>query len=234
MRQMQIDFNEEKHEYTVDGEKVPSVSEILFPLSAEQYGGINPIVLQEAARRGRIVHELCEAVDYGLDLEEDEEAMEFAPYVDAYYAFLIDHEVEWEMSERIVWMPRFAPQGSPDSDNVVYAGTVDRFGEVDGEMAVVDIKTYASLSTDSQMTTSCQTQLYKDAVFWTRGENTEWAYDSIKRFILHLKKDGKYRLVDLDSFDEARGWNSGAVARELTQLWWQKQAARNAGRKKKK
>ena len=230
------------NEYSVEGEKVPSVSEILAPLSADRYGAINPIVLQEAARRGRIVHELCEAVDYGLDLGEDEEAMEFAPYVDAYYAFLLEHEVDWHMSEEIVFKSRYIEEKVP-----LYAGTIDRYGMVDGELAVVDIKTYSSLGTDEQMGASCQTALYRDALI-SMGEaedprygainptvlQTEGDYDgAIKRYVLHLKKDSKYRLADLGKFDLERGWNSGAVAWELYHLWAHKQEVYKSGRKRK-
>lgn len=230
---MKIDFDPEKHEYSVDGEKVPSVSELLASLSAERYGAINAITIQEAARRGRIVHELCEAVDYGLELDDDEDAMEFSPYVDAYCAFLIEHEAEWLMSEEIVYNSRYKEEKMP-----VYAGTVDRFGVVDGHMAVVDIKTYSSLGTDEQMAASCQTALYRDAII-SMGPmpepQTESEYDEvIKRYVLHLKKDGKYRLADLGKFDLDRGWNSGAVAWELIHLWQHKQEVYKTGRKRKK
>ena len=230
---MKIDFNEEKHEYSVNGEKVPSVSEILAPLSADRYGGLNTITLQEAARRGRIVHELCEAVDYGLDLGEDEEAMEFAPYVDAYCAFLLEHDVNWHMSEQIVSYTRYGGEKVP-----IYAGTVDRFGLVDGNLAVVDIKTYSSLGTDEQMAASCQTVLYRDAII-SMGPmpepHTEGEYEEvIRRYVLHLKKDGKYRLADLGKFDIDRGWNSGAVAWGLYRMWEHKQDVYKTGRKKKK
>lgn len=229
---MKIDFDPEKHEYSVDGEKVPSVSELLAPLSAERYGAINPIILQEAARRGHIVHELCEAVDLGLDLDEDEDAMEFAPYVDAYYAFLLEHEVDWHMSEEIVFNTRYGGEKIP-----LYAGTIDRYGMVDGELAVVDIKTYSSLGTDEQMGASCQTALYRDALISMEAvaePQTEGDYEgAVKRYVLHLKKDGKYRLADLGKFDLERGWNSGAVAWELYHLWAHKQEVYKTGRKRK-
>ena len=227
-----IEFNEEKHEYTYDGEKVPSVTELIAPLSAEKYGAINSMILQEAARRGKIVHALAEAVDYGLDLDTDEEAVEFAPYLEAYCAFLLDHDVEWFMSEEIVTNRRY------EAEALIYAGTVDRFGMVDGSLAVVDIKTYASLGTDEQISASCQTALYRDAIIasWPMPEpKTEGEYGSIvKRYVLHLKKDGKYRLADMEKFDIDRGWNSGAVAWQLIDIWRHRQAVYKTGRKRKK
>ena len=211
-----IDFNEEKHEYSVDGVRVPSVSDILSPLNAERYAGMNPIVLQDAARRGKAVHEATEAIDYGL---EPEEYPDIQGYVDAYYQFLFDHDVSWVMVEHIVSFSRY--EGEPP----LYCGTVDRYGVVDGQPAVVDIKTYASMSTEAQMTASCQTALYSDAIVACGCR--------AKRYILHLKKDGKYRLIDLDNFDEKRGWNGPSVAGELLHLYYEKQTAL-AGKRGKK
>ena len=217
---MKIDFNEDKHKYTVGGVHIPSVSEILSPLNAERYGEINPAVVQQAAERGRAIHAITEQIDYGLDPDEDEVEM-VEGYIDAYYQFLFDHEVEWSMVERIVACYR-GVEGEPP----IYAGTIDRFGIVDGKAAVVDIKTYASMTTEAQMTASCQTALYRSAI--------EGAYDEpIKRYILHLKKDGKYRLIDLANFDEKRGWNGTAVAWELYDFYQQKQTAL-AGKRGKK
>lgn len=230
---MKIDFNEEKHEYSVNGVKVPSVSEILSPLNADRYGDINPAVLRAAAEKGTAVHEMCEAIDYGIFTSEMEDEMppELDGYVNAYFQFLFDHDVYWEMVERIVACYR-GVEGEPP----IYAGTIDRFGIVDGKAAVVDIKTYASMTTEAQMAASCQTALYRDAIVakptitGVSGETIDT--DALKhdeeipaRFILHLKKDGKYRLIDLANFDEKRGWDSGAVARELVHLYYQKQAA---------
>ena len=257
--QMKIDFDEEKHEYTAGGVKIPSVSEILAPLNAERYASINPMVLQDAARRGRAVHELTEAIDYEIDLWDDDEIdPELEGYVNAYYQFLFDHNCEWDGIESIVSYYR-GVEGEPP----LYCGTIDRFGIVDGKAAVVDIKTYSSMTTEAQMTASCQTALYRDAIFHSdasvsvgrkagkspftiTGADIDDDYivvaplpiafikdNPIRRYILHLKKDGKYRLIDLDNFDDKRGWNGPAVAGELLHLYYEKQSAL-AGKKGKK
>ena len=238
---MKIDFNEEKHEYMVGGVHIPSVSEILSPLNADRYGEINREVLRSAAERGKAVHEICEAIDYDIFTSEMEDEMppELEGYVDAYFQFLFDHDVYWEMVEQIVSFSRF------DGELPLYCGTIDRFGIVDGRKAVVDIKTYASMTTEAQMTASCQTALYRDAIIakptitGVSGETIDT--DSLKhddeeipaRFILHLKKDGKYRLIDLANFDYNRGWSGATVAGELLHLYYEKQTAL-AGKKGKK
>lgn len=219
---MRVDFNEEKHEYTVDGVKVPSVSEILAPLSADRYRDLNPAVLQQAAARGTAVHEATEALDYELDPEI---VPDIAGYVEAYIAFLRDYFPAWEMVEG-----RVCYEGWEGEDLMpIFAGTVDRYGKIDGRPAVVDIKTYASMTTEALIAASCQTQLYRCAI--DGNYNSLW--HSMKRYVLHLKKDGNYRLIDLDNFDNERGFDSYEVAWMLFKVWKAKEDAKKAkGRNK--
>lgn len=205
---MKIDFNAEKHEYSVGGVKIPSVSEILAPLSADRYADLNPWMLKAAAERGTAVHEATQLMDYGFTPEDD---AELNPYLLAYQTFLCEHEVEWRMIENIVNFSRGIHGELP-----LYAGTVDRYGMIDEKLAVVDIKTYASMSTDAMLNASCQTALYRDAI-----EHSElFGIDDplIDRFILHLRKDGSYRLINLTDFDNKRGFNSRDVAWMLLEI----------------
>lgn len=219
---MQIDFDEETHVYTVNGKKVPSVSEILAPLSAERYAEINPATLRQAALKGTAVHEATEIIDYGGEPEIEPETM---GYINAYVDFLRDYFPTWEMIERIVPAYRFLPEGYPDEDNVMFCGTVDRYGTIDKKKCVVDIKTYASMTTDSLISASCQTAMYR-AALWEQEQEAD-----IKRYVLHLKKDGNYRLIDLDKFDRERGFNSPGVAWRLYEVWDAKERARKTNRK---
>lgn len=230
---MQIDFDEKKHEYSVGGEKVPSVSEILSPLSAERYADLNPYMIRAAAARGTAIHEACEAIDYGLNPDI---SPVIVGYVKAYKQFLRDYSPKWEAIEKIVGYTRYA------DEKPLYCGTIDRYGTIDGKKALVDIKTYASLTTEGYLTGSCQTALYRDAMEsnaqldgipdMVKGLD---AYDDngdvIRRYILHLKSDGDYRLVSLDSFDNERGFHSESLAWSLYNLYCEKQ---NAYRKVKK
>lgn len=235
---MIIDFNEEKHEYSVGGVKVPSVSEILAPISADRYSQIDKFVLKNAAERGTAVHAATRAIDYGFAPEED---FSISAYLKAYYMFLREVKPEWEMIEQIVWYSRYL------GDTPLYAGTVDRFGKIDGKPCVVDIKTYASLTTDAFIGASCQTALYRDAIESMRDMdgtpdmvksvwrvNDDWCNNEavISRYVLHLKSDGNYRLVSLDSFDKEREFRGGAVAWSLVNLYYDKQKAyRKKGKK---
>ena len=53
----EIEFDEEKHIYKVDGVEIPSVTSLLSYITAGHYGAINPGVLQQAALKGTLVHE---------------------------------------------------------------------------------------------------------------------------------------------------------------------------------
>lgn len=219
---LRIDFDEEKHEYSVGGVKVPSVSEILAPLSAERYRDLNPSMLAQAAERGRAVHEATEAIDYGLDPEIDPE---IGGYVKAYFDFIRDYRPEWEKIESVVGYYRHK------DELPLFCGTVDRFGRIDGKPSVVDIKTYASVTTDSQLSASCQTKLYADAIESELAEKSE--YGIIGRYLLHLKKDGTYRLIDLWEFDRTHGFNAEETSWTLWILWHNMTMAKKTVRRKK-
>ena len=176
---MRIDFDEERHIYTVDGKKVPSVTEMLSYATAKHYGNINESVLRQAAQRGTDVHEACQDIDYGLEVKADPV---IAPYVKAYVQFLCDYLPEWEEIEQKHY-----------NENLVYCGTVDRMGKINGRKAIVDIKTVSSISRTNYIVYSAQTYAYSR--FYDDGCDFD-------RYILVLKKDGKYRLVNLGEWEQ--------------------------------
>ena len=183
-----IEFDEQKHLYTVDGVKMPSVTEILSPLTARHYGEISKETLRLAADRGTAVHEACECLDYGLDIDEDFPA-EWLGYVRAYAEFLNDYRPKWEGIEEMVYHEL---QG--------YCGRVDRYGLIDGKMSVLDIKTTATPTKANYMAGACQTVAYGNAL------------QSVKKgFLLYLKKDGGYRLVDTDEWAKKHDFDAYTV-----------------------
>ncbi len=177
---MRIDFDEERHIYTVDGRQYPSVTDICSPITADHYGAINSAVLEMAARRGTAVHEATQLIDLGAEPEDDPE---IDPYINAYMDFLLDYKPHWEYVEHI---------GFCDRLEYGYCGTVDRAGRVGDEYWVLDIKTTASPSKANYIATCCQTQAY--AILLHK--------DGAKRKILYLNKDGSYRLVDCEEKED--------------------------------
>lgn len=123
---MAIHFDPDKHIYTVDGVQLPSVTEITR-FCAYDYKSAQPWLAEAAARRGTAVHEACALIDYG---EEPEETPEISGYLKAYRRFLKDCAPDWTLIEY--------PMGSL---SLGFAGTLDRYGAMGGNLALVDIKT---------------------------------------------------------------------------------------------
>ena len=166
----QLLFFDEGHKYTLDGEELPSVSQLTRFISREIYGDVGQFNLDRAAERGTAVHKATELLDkYGTaEIDED-----ISLYLKAYIAFRKEHKCEWQKIEYATHHP----------DNL-YAGTLDRVGTVDGNLAILDIKTS---STIQKPLYTAQLNLYR-----------EMLPDPIEQLIiLHLRKDGTYKLIDI-------------------------------------
>ena len=168
-------FYDDTHRYTVDGDEVPSVSEIIRFLTREVYNDTPQYFMDGAAARGTLVHRATESIDkYGtVECEDD-----IASYIQAYVQFLKDKTPEWE---KIEW---------PICNEKKYAGTVDRYGELDGKRVVLDIKTTQNISGMHKLLYGVQLTLYKMAV--------ELEHPVEELVVLQLKKDGSYKLIPIE------------------------------------
>ena len=168
-------FYDDTHRYTVDGEEVPSVSELTRFLTREVYTDTPQFFMDGAAARGTLVHKATEAIDeYGkVECPDD-----ISPYVQAYVSFLHDKKPEYH---RIEW---------PVCNHKLYAGTVDRYGVLDGKNVILDIKTTANITGMHKVLYRAQLNLYRLAVEIEAPVEELW--------ILQLKKDGTYKLIQLD------------------------------------
>jgi hypothetical protein len=120
-------FDKPSHRYTVDGVAIPSVTEILAPLNSFRFVAAD--VLRSARDLGTAVHLACELDDQGV-LDESTLAPALGGYLAAWRLFRAEHSTHWLMVEAAVFNPQMG-----------YAGTVDRYGFVDGQKTVLDIKT---------------------------------------------------------------------------------------------
>lgn len=169
-----LKFYDENHIYELDGEEIPSVSELARFASREIYGDIAQFTLDNAAERGTKVHKACENLDRYGDCEVDES---IAPYIQAYIQFVKDYEPEWELIEK--------PLASTEKK---FAGTLDRMGTLNtGDTAIVDLK---SSSVVQKVLATIQLNGYEELY----RENLKKDVD--KLYILHLQKDGKYKLIE--------------------------------------
>lgn len=180
-------FYEDTHQYELDGELLPSVSEIIRFISREHYADINPVYIERAAERGTRIHKACEQLDLTGECDVDEDIV---PYVEAYTAFLNDYKPKWLCVEMAGY--------STADKHLGFAGTIDRKGLVNGHDTIVDIKSSA--------------QPYLPAVKAQLGGYALIAKPLITLndipvqniAMLQLKKDGTYKYQE---FDEREAYN---------------------------
>ena len=202
----EIIFDEKKHQYTVDGVVYPSVTDILEHLTAPGYGKVNPAILEEAKQRGTAVHELTEAIDYGMPPEEIEDGL--AGYALAYLRFLADYDVEWELIEHRFYEPKMG-----------FCGTIDRVGKIDGVDCVLDIKTTSSPSTEQKIAVCCQTAAYAYGIWgWTEEHGVQTMDECTKRYALYLHSNGKYEFMNCSDYEWSKCFNGFSLFKELCKL----------------
>lgn len=179
------DFDPKTHTYRMNGNIIPSVTQVLAPL--QNYGHINPDVLQNAARRGVAVHLACELDDMEANISEEDLTDEVLPYLMAWRLFKLEYGFEPTLIEQLVHSTRYN-----------YAGTLDRIGLIDGERWLIDIKaTYAI-----QPTTGPQTAAYLAAWNESLSDTVE------NRGCVQLKRDGTYAFKSYEEKDDWRAFLS--------------------------
>jgi len=194
-----LSFDADKHEYRLDGKKLPSITEIVGMLS--NFGKVNPAIIRHASRRGTIVHELCELVDYGVETDGIECPPELVNYVMAYMHFLRDYKPDWEMIEQKVF-----------SEDEQIAGTLDRYGYIDGKPWIVDIKTTSSVSRADKVKWAAQLAGYRLMLDPTKEKG-------VRCMIVHLKKDQKYTVYTVSEIEDKYGFYAETIFQTCLYLY---------------
>lgn len=170
-------FYDKGHIYMLDGERIPCVSDLCRFIHKEIYKDAPLWQMEAAADRGAAVHLATELLD---KTDSAEISDDYAAYLEAYAAFRREHDVEWELIEH----PDYHPTHR-------YAGTIDRYGKVDGIATLLDIKTTYTVY---KPLCGASLNLYR-MMLEARGRGVG------RLQILHLKKDGTYKLIDI-AFDD--------------------------------
>jgi hypothetical protein len=166
-----LQYFDRGHVYMLDGERIPCVSDLCRFLHREIYKDAPLWQMEAAADRGTKAHAATEALDKTGRAEIEDE---YLTYLQAYAAFRREHDVQWELIEH----PDYHPEH-------LYAGTIDRYGRVDGYCTLLDIKTTYTVY---KPLCSASLNLYR-MILEARQKNVE------KLAILHLRKDGSYKLI---------------------------------------
>ena len=191
-------FFDKGHQYELNDEVVPSVSEIARFVSREVYGNIEQYTLDNASSRGTAVHKAIEILDKYNEVECNplEE-----PYIRAYIQFRKDYNIkEFVAIEKAL-----------ASEKMRFAGTIDRIvtitedfakafknqtkidvSNIVGKLAIIDIK---SSSVVQKVLAPIQLNGYQKLV----TENNLGEVGLL--LILHLNKEEKYKIHNFDIDD---------------------------------
>ncbi len=165
-----LKFDPEKHEYSRNGKRLPSVTEIINKiLYPDQFRYVNEEVLELAAEFGRSVHK---ALDTNFaDPLTDEELHCYNEAI----KILQENNITPILKETRI------------DSKLGYAGTFDLYGIINGKKALFDYKTGTSLNVDQ---TAWQQSMYKVAL-----EEQGNQVDDI--YAIHIPKKRKGKLVKL-------------------------------------
>lgn len=174
---MSLTFDPVQHEYRFAGEVVPSVTQVLKPLT--DYSRIPADTLETARQQGVAIHKMVE-LDCMGDLDEDGLPEWMRPYFLAWRAFVDESGFVVVASEQRVYHPALR-----------YAGTLDLMGYMPklkggDALGLIDVK--RSFYADAAI--GYQTAAY--ALAW----NVTGAKPGPckRRFALRLDPTGRYRL----------------------------------------
>lgn len=181
-------FDEAGHTYRVDGQRLPSVTQVLKPLSA--YAEAIPAeVLARKARIGQAAHRSVELYnEQRLDPASVHETVR--PYFEAYRLFMLQYACTPIAGELRVWHPAHR-----------YAGTLDLLAVLGDKPALIDIKCTLAI----MPTTGPQVAAYQEAAANTPelpDEQRAIAREA-QRWCLQLKADGTF---DLSPLSDPADW----------------------------
>lgn len=159
-------YNEETHEYFVNGELKPHITEITEPISFQRLDALNKALLERARLRGSRCHELAEEYLLCGELDIDEIETEYIPFIQQF----------------ILWVKTYKPKVLYTEKRLFgkdFCGTLDLICEIDGKVINVD---YKFTSTIDKKSLSVQMEGYDRLA----KENFIHIDES---WFLHIKKD---------------------------------------------
>lgn len=171
-------FQEEGHIYRLDGEILPSVTTVLKEAGLYNFtfgGGVYHRDL------GQYVHAAAEYLDSG-DLDEETLDDTIKPYMEAYKKFKAEAGFRIRLNEQRLYHKTY-----------LYAGAIDREGDICGAPALLDIKTGGE-----QAVTAVQLAAYRLLL-----DNNE--HKCSRAYALHLRDNGTYTLKEAKDYMKNRG-----------------------------
>lgn len=170
-----LKFEEEKHTYTEDGVRIPSVTQILKAEGFYDFSKVPKAVLEASRNFGIAVHRAAELYDKGtLDISNLD--INLVPPLEAWIKFKKDYEVKIDLSLIEVAL---------HSKIWGFAGTSDRIPIVRGELSIVEIKSTTEASPAIALQTAGYDILAKE----------ELKLKVKQRYAVFLLQDGSYKVA---------------------------------------
>jgi len=179
-----LTFDQEKHEYRLDGKVIPGVTSVLSSAGLVDFSRVPADTLRLAQERGTAVHAACALHDVGkLDYAALDPAI--WPYLEAWITFCKQTGFVLNMAEHVVHSQKHG-----------YAGTFDRLGMMNGPV-IIDIKT----SEVASQATGVQLAAYLQAT--SESDCLGMPAKNYKRFAVHLYDNGQY---ELEHYTSPQDW----------------------------
>lgn len=166
---MTLVYRDDIHEYRENGLLLPSVTQIMKSSGLTNLDWVDPAILESRADLGKKVHSATELYDNGtIDLNELHPKLKL--YLDGWIKFRKDYnftptEIELQLFHKLY----------------KYAGRVDRIGDIDKDLVLIDIK-----SGTHQKTHAIQTAGYE----LLYNQDKKKSGQIKKRFIVYLSESG--------------------------------------------
>ena len=172
---MEIEFIEDCHVYLVNGEIVPSVTQIINRIFPSTYENVPKTILENSARFGTRIHHLIEMDCKGViePMTPFEEQI-----MDEFHEIKKKHNIEVLKNEQMV------------NYGYLYAGTYDMLAKVNGKLSLIDIKTTSKVMNEHLR---YQLTMYRMAI----AEEIE------KMYCLWLPKKDVGRLIEVEPLPES-------------------------------
>ncbi len=170
----EVEYLENSHIYIVDGVIVPSITQLLKS-NHQNNVSIPEAVLEKARERGNRVHKEIENYEKNGDVVESEEL--------EHYRFLkAANDFSVKDVEKIVVLEK--------DGQVVACGRLDQLIEIDGELAINDIKSTYKLNYE---------YLYHQTNLYRIAHNQTYGTDIKKCYATHLKGNtAKFKSIPSD------------------------------------
>jgi len=180
-------FEEQGHIYRVNGVTLPSVTQVLSMIGLDDYAGVPFRNLERARQIGNAVHQACEFID-DESLDSDSVDPLISGYVEAYIRFRMENCFNPEKIEH---------RAIGESRSLRYGMCVDRIGYFGEELdaCIVDLKTAAKPSPAWPIQTAA----------YAHGLGN---FDDYRRMVVHLAKDGSYKIHRYEQRRDLNLWNS--------------------------